>query len=1409
MRKHLLLFLLAVFSFALSANAETATYTCTALGSATINDITSTTVSVGDAATLSFSKSSGQTAPAYNKAGDIRLYAKNTLTITGKTGITITNISFSLDNTQEGPVTASTGTVSQTKQGTTATWTGSATSIILTVGDKADFGSDTNKAGQFRIKSLTITYTKAGGSTDPDPTKTPATISFDNDKGPYTADLADGANWSEAPIASVEPNEASKYLTYSSSKPEVATVNPSTGLVTLIGKGETTITAYLSDDNTEYTADPVTYDLTVIDSNSRDPEEFFNVTLTNENEYNNFDVNNVNLGTLGYVWQYDKSYGAKASAYVSSKNNPSESWLITPIIALRGYTNVTFNFDHATNYFNSTANAQKYTSIKVSVDGSDEWKDVTNLVTYPTTQGWTFINSGNINISEFDGKKIRIAFVYTSDNNVAGTWEIKSLSVSGVKDPNVPELKTPELKWMSGDKAVTEFTYDLFAKATLPSLSAPEGVTVAYTSSNTAVATVEGGVITPVAVGETTITAVSAENDVYADGKAELKLTVINTDVNEFTDVIDITKLDGTVGNSYKNGTYTPEHGLVSYSWCVMGTNNMQINPSNQNKPGIVVSDNKRGYIVESVTINWNDGTTVATNPPRNITVYGLEGTVYESYTDLSSSEKRGDAFANTVFDKQNLNWETTTEFAPEHVTAIGFLPNATSILNSISIKWVKPYAKEYTALNAYGSENPLEIEVEKAGKALTLGHCHPESLALSGEGLEISEDFVVTATKAGLLTAKATWNSHGNRWTEGNTDVYVKVKGKEFKPALSDGYTLVSGDTEMKIESDIIDFTSALKGEGKPTVTLTIEDGEDLVEIDGYTISAKNDVEGLAMVTVAWEGDVWEPGSTDILINVVRNHVYSFEATRVTDPAEIVNNNLYIMLGYNNDNPEDFYMGMTAYDNSKKAYVSEQAKFEEQNLSASEITAKHHPLASNAIAIVKFEKDEDGEGFHMNVNGLDGEAKYIKTNFGYSATTGKTVNNIELVDKPSDDTYVVVSKYDDKTDRFMLKFSKNFVTKPDNAKDEEEGDEVEEPAQPLAVAAVAEGEQVNPAFQYNATSKKFSAYSSETKTVTGLYLYRLYFRQKEDLVSTDVLLWETTELPEGVAFENLETTIVNNVAIMLNFEKEDAEDFEVEIDGKAYRTDLDGDMTGSVEIVNADLNVMKNVKVRYIKNNIPSIQFPVALTDVENALEGVEISEVTPGSVTFNAYDWNGEVAKVSATVPYTYNHTAVNKAHYVAEYGLNDIEGVIYNQDTHTATIPELLTIELTLDECNDPSAILAKINAAEAKIEGTVKLHFPFVYSTTPIVESATEINAPLATLADAPAYGTAVYTAEAPISHLLTANNDGVTTGVEDITAGDSNATPEYYNLQGVRVANPVSGGVYIVRTGNTTAKVLVR
>jgi len=53
------------------------------------------------------------------------------------------------------------------------------------------------------------------------------------------------------------------------------------------------------------------------------------------------------------------------------------------------------------------------------------------------------------------------------------------------------------------------------------------------------------------------------------------------------------------------------------------------------------------------------------------------------------------------------------------------------------------------------------------------------------------------------------------------------------------------------------------------------------------------------------------------------------------------------------------------------------------------------------------------------------------------------------------------------------------------------------------------------------------------------------------------------------------------------------------------------------------------------------------------------------------------------------------------------------------------------------------------------------------------------------------------------------NDNTQTGIEDVEGAVSDAPAEYYNLQGVRVAQPEAGRVYIVRRGAAVTKELAR
>lgn len=200
------------------------------------------------------------------------------------------------------------------------------------------------------------------------------------------------------------------------------------GEVTLKGAGTTTITASVYEWDEQYKGS-ASYTLTVAA-----PVEVPTVTLPYEEAFvgvgkGKFYIEDVNVGGLSYVWSYDSKYGMKASAFVSSTNHATESWLISPLIDLTNANDPIFTFDHAVNKFTSVDKAKEEATVWVRFGEDGEWYQVSN-VTYPSSQSWSFVNAGDLPLDEFVGNKIQIGFKYISTATNAGTWEIQNFKVN-------------------------------------------------------------------------------------------------------------------------------------------------------------------------------------------------------------------------------------------------------------------------------------------------------------------------------------------------------------------------------------------------------------------------------------------------------------------------------------------------------------------------------------------------------------------------------------------------------------------------------------------------------------------------------------------------------------------------------------------------------------------------------------------------------------------------------------------------------------------------------------------------------------------------------------------------------------------------------------------------------------------
>ena len=145
---------------------------------------------------------------------------------------------------------------------------------------------------------------------------------------------------------------------------------------------------------------------------------------------NGFVAKDITLGPLSYVWQQSSSYGWKGSGYKATAQN-AESWLVSPGIDMSAASSATITVNQAVNYLDG-GNLADYLSVCVSTDYSGDvaaatWTQLT-LDKWPAGTGWDFIDS-KADMSSFCGKTVYVAFRYVSTEEIATTWELKSMKI--------------------------------------------------------------------------------------------------------------------------------------------------------------------------------------------------------------------------------------------------------------------------------------------------------------------------------------------------------------------------------------------------------------------------------------------------------------------------------------------------------------------------------------------------------------------------------------------------------------------------------------------------------------------------------------------------------------------------------------------------------------------------------------------------------------------------------------------------------------------------------------------------------------------------------------------------------------------------------------------------------------------
>ncbi len=141
------------------------------------------------------------------------------------------------------------------------------------------------------------------------------------------------------------------------------------------------------------------------------------------------------------VWEpytYSNNTFAKMSGY-DSGSHANEDWLISPELDFTGFISGDFTFNNAYNYSGDALKLMASTDYDGS--GSPEnfnWDDLTdNAVWSDGSYNWVY--SGEVDLSDYLGQTMYLAFKYTSTDEASSTWEVDNLFVYGVKTTGVGE----------------------------------------------------------------------------------------------------------------------------------------------------------------------------------------------------------------------------------------------------------------------------------------------------------------------------------------------------------------------------------------------------------------------------------------------------------------------------------------------------------------------------------------------------------------------------------------------------------------------------------------------------------------------------------------------------------------------------------------------------------------------------------------------------------------------------------------------------------------------------------------------------------------------------------------------------------------------------------------------------------
>ena len=567
-----------------------------------------------------------------------------------------------------------------------------------------------------------------------------------------------------------------------------------------------------------------------------------------------------------YIWSFASGYGMKATAYVNKKNYASESWLVSPKFDCTNATDLTLSFSEAANFFKSAENVSAYTSVKVKEVGTDTWTDLT-LSARASGTGWAFTDGITADLSAYVGKKMQIAFVYTSSADVAGTWEVKNFELKGKGEVTAEsEVVIPEYT------TIAQLKNNAKATATAVKFTFTDLLVTGAAGKNTYVTDGTDGMLlygtaSPYKAGDKISGTISA-NLVSYSNLTELKdldLTgvTVTSEGNEVTPVA--TTINELVANQKKY-----ENVLVTLSEVAFESNALaDKNISLTDGDGSITLRDNFGVLTDFIfdTSKQYNVTAIATIYNASIQLYALSADDIQMITNLVDPETA---------------WATDT---------VAVMPGSTTVENTLTTK--------STAAVTYSSSNEAVATIDAEGNITFVGYGHT---VISAETAE-NEEYLASKASFDLFFIEGE-GTLAKPYTPADVQYFSgKVEGKAWVKGEISGFfnnnAFVAG-TEGAVASNLalsagdINVPVALPSGSQVRTNLNLLDNATnlgkTVWVYG-TIEKYFKVPGVKNVTdYSWDGEGTLTGIDSLEAapaNTKADVIYSIDGRRLAAPAK------------------------------------------------------------------------------------------------------------------------------------------------------------------------------------------------------------------------------------------------------------------------------------------------------------------------------------------------------------------------------------------------------------------------------------------------------------------------------------------------------------------------------------------